>query len=99
MNGSSMWEVGAKYGTTINRIDNVVSTTDKTYTWINSRGETQRNFFETEFNVAFPTWEQAQAFLLDRLNRDVEWAQREIARAQAEIKKVSSYTPNEQVLR
>lgn len=97
--GSSMWEVGTRYGTTINRIDNVISTTDKTYTWINSRGETQRNFFKTEFNTAFPTWEQAQAFIIERLNRDIERAQREIARAQAEIEKVNGYTPNQEVRR
>ena len=97
--GSSMWEVGTKYGTTINKIDNVVSTTDKTYTWVNSRGEKQRNFFKTEWCVAFPTWEQAQAFIVERLNGDIARAQETIARAQAEIAKVNGYTPNQEVRR
>lgn len=96
---SSMWEVGTRYGTTINRVDNVVSTTDKTYTWINNQGKTQRNFFKTEFNTAFPTWEEAQAFLIDRLNREIARAQETITRAQAEIEKVNSYTPNQEVRR
>ena len=96
---SSMWVVGAKYGTTIDEIKNVTSVTDKTFTFTDGRGRVQRNYFKTEFDSAFPTWEQAQAYLLDRLNREIERAQETIARAQAEIAKVNGYTPNQEVRR
>ena len=97
MNGSSMWVVGTKYGVSINRIDNVTGTTAKTYTFTDKQGRVQRNFFVTEFESSFPTWEQAQAFIIERLNRDIERAQREIARAQADIARVNGYTPNQEV--
>ncbi len=89
----TLWTVGTRYGTSIQRVD-AVRVTEKTYTTRTHDGRELRQYIASESERAFFTWEEARAFIVARLQKDVERARRDAAHNEALLARVAQYEPN-----
>lgn len=89
----TLWTVGARYGTSIQRVE-AVKVTEKTYTTRTHDGRELRQYIVSESERAFFTWEEAQAFIVARLQKSIENAQQAIAHNEALLARVAQYEPN-----
>lgn len=64
-----------------------------TNAWGTTKESTHREFKHSGGDGHYPTWEQAQAALLDRLLRKAERAEQELAKTKADMLKVQSMEP------
>ena len=89
----TLWVVGTRYGTSIQRVE-AVRVTEKTYTTRTHDGRELRQYIASESERAFLTWEEAQAFIVARLQKNIENARQSIAHNEALLTRVGHYEPN-----
>ena len=70
-----------------------VKVTEKTYTTRTYDGRELRQYIVSESERAFFTWEEAQAFIVARLQKSIENAQQAIAHNEALLARVAQYEP------
>ena len=88
----TLWVVGTRYGTSIQRVE-AVRVTEKTYTTRTHDGRELRQHLVTELERAFLTWEEARSYIAKRLQKDIERLQKDVAHNEALLVRVAQYEP------